>query len=338
MRKVLLLTSSFILGVGLLNGCSIFSQGKYFQLRKTNYDTISSFENDNFQAAMPALLRTCAANPPHLADFCAGLPHYQYASSEEIKTYIKSKLTPYITASHGKTKGTITGYYEPILTGTRIKTKSTQVPVYGVPENYKNGKTYPTRANIEKKGINAPIIAWVDNPVDLFLLHVQGSGRINTPTGEIKVGYAGNNNRDFTGFGEILPKAGIKGLYSMPDIRAYLNKHPEKARDLMRENDRFIFFKENTGQSPYGAANVVLTPQRSIAADNRYIPMHTIMWLETTSPNGTPIQKLVVAQDVGNAIKGGIRADYFWGLGEQAFQQAGKMKSPGRYYLLLPKK
>ena len=126
-------------------------------------------------------------------------------------------------------------------------------------------------------------------------------------------------------------------MYSMPQMKAWLQSHPEEAIDLMNENPRYIFFQEIIGESPYGAAGVVLTPERSVAVDREYIPMHTLMWLDTKDPDGFPIQKLVVAQDVGSAIQGGIRADYFWGHGEAAFNKAGRMKSKGRYFLLLPK-
>ena len=123
----------------------------------------------------------------------------------------------------------------------------------------------------------------------------------------------------------------------MPAMKAWLQENPQKARKIMSKNPRYIFFKENQGDSPYGAAGVVLTAKRSVAVDKKYIPMNTPLFLNTKDPDGPYIQKLVVAQDIGSAIQGGIRADYFWGHGKEAFEKAGRMKSAGTYYLLLPK-
>ena len=198
----------------------------------------------------------------------------------------------------------------------------------------------PQREKIELFGIDAPIIAWADDPVELFIAQVQGSGRLTTPSGEvIHLGYAGNNGYTFTGIGQILIDEGVDTgtTRSMPAIRDWLQSHPTEAQELMRKNKRYIFFREIQGETPYGTAGVVLTPERSVAVDTTYIPMHTLMFLNTTTPDGAPIQKMVVAQDTGAAIKGGIRADYFWGHGEQAFENAGRMNQAGSYYVLLPK-
>ena len=129
----------------------------------------------------------------------------------------------------------------------------------------------------------------------------------------------------------------VENARSMPNIRQWCLAHPEKAHDLMMDNDRFIFFKEIYGETPVGSAGIALTPERSLAVDTEYIPMHTPMWLETVDPSGVPLRRLMVAQDTGAAIKGGIRADYFWGYGEKAFMTAGHMNQSGRYYLLLPR-
>jgi membrane-bound lytic murein transglycosylase A len=243
--------------------------------------------------------------------------------------------------SYGDKTGKITGYYEAELKGSRHKIKASQVPIYGNPYGYKYGDTVKTRKKIEAdKDFDAPIIAWADDPVDLFILHIQGSGRLITPGGEeIKLGYSGNNGQPFKGIGAIMADEGIPGEYrkSMGAIRKYLKAHPVKARELMAQNPRYIFFKEKPGQSPYGAAGVVLTPYRSIAVDPDFIPMHTPVWLSTSDPDGVPLTRLVMAQDKGTAIKGGIRADFFFGHGETAFDKAGRMHKSGGYYLLLPK-
>ena len=340
MKKIVISMSVLMLTASLLCGCPSghhLSQGRAFKLKEVSFNSLPGWNYDNFAEAMPALLRSCQNPNAQWVKFCMGLQRYRYSESYPIKKYIESQLTPYLVVSYGETVGTITGYYEAELTGTRYRVSRTQVPVYGVPVGYQNGKTYPTRASIEKDGINAPIIAWADDPVELFILQIQGSGRMITPDGEIKLGYAGNNNRTFKGLGTIFASHGIKNLYSMQNMKKWLQDHPSEGRKIMAENPRYIFFKENQGDSPYGSAGVVLTPERSVAVDKSYIPMHTLMYLNTTDPDGMYIQKLVVAQDIGKAIKGGVRADYFWGHGEKAFTKAGRMKSKGSYYLLLPK-
>ncbi|MGN1062815.1 MAG: murein transglycosylase A [Alphaproteobacteria bacterium] len=338
MRKaVLLLGTAVLLG---LSGCGhSLDKGRAFSLRPVSYYSLDGWNDDAIYEAMPALIRSCQKPAPNWKDFCSGLSAYKYASPARIRGYIEKKLTPYAVTAYGSDKGIITGYYEAELTGTRTKIKEGQVPVYAVPKGYKNGQRLPSRAQIESTPHYASVIAWADNPVDLFILQVQGSGRMETPDGEIKLGYAGNNGHTFKGLGQILKENGIKpeGGYSMPSIKKWLLAHPEQARALMAQNPRYIFFKEVRGDSPYGSAGVVLTPRRSVAVDKNYIPMHTPMWLDVKDPDGDKLNRLVVAQDVGNAIQGGIRADFFWGHGETAFDKAGRMKSSGKYYLLLPK-
>lgn len=331
---------SLIVSTMLATGCTSthsLSQGRAFKLKQVSFDMLPGWENDDFKEGMPALLNSCKKPTPIFKNFCSKIDKYKYSSSEEIKEYIEDKLTPYLVISYGDTVGTITGYYEAELTGSRYQTNDNQMPIYGLPDGYKNGKKYPKREDIEEDGIDAPIIAWADDPVELFILHVQGSGRLITPDGEIKLGYAGNNARQFKGLGELLRKNGAPALYSMPAMKKWLQENPDEAKEIMAQNPRYIFFKESFGDSPYGAAGVVLTPKRSVAVDKNFIPMHTPLWLNTKDHNGSFIQRLVVAQDIGSAIKGGIRADYFWGHGNEAFEKAGRMKSQGTYYLLLPK-
>jgi len=199
--------------------------------------------------------------------------------------------------------------------------------------------TYYTREEIEEKPIDAPVLAWVDNPVESFILHIQGSGRIEMDNGEIMhVGYAANNGHKFVAISGLIAANGDrpKGS-SMNEIKIWLEEHPIEAKKIMAQNPRYIFFRKINGEGPIGAQGVALTPERSIAVDRNHIPLGAPMWLDTYSPTGEGIRKLVMAQDVGAAIKGGIRADYFWGYGDLAFERAGKMKSKGRYFILLPK-
>lgn len=334
--SILLFSASLI-----ITGCTSthsLSQGRSFKLRQVSFSDLNGWEQDNFKEAMPGMIASCKNPIKMFSRFCKNLPAYRYASSDEIKAYFEKTLKPYQVISYGQKTGTITGYYEAELTGSRERISSSQIPIYGLPKGYKNGKKYPEREEIEEEGIDAPILAWADDPVELFILHIQGSGRLITPEGEIKLGYAGNNARSFKKLSQILKDSDVDlPSYSMPSMKKWLQENTDEARKLMAKNPRYIFFKETKGDSPYGAAGVVLTPGRSVAVDKNFIPLNTPMWLNTKDPHGYNIQKLVIAQDIGSAIKGGIRADYFWGHGEVAFEKAGRMKSIGSYYLLLPK-
>lgn len=338
MHKILMASVGVLL---LLSGCSShdLSKGRAFSLSERSFSDLKGWEDDNIREAMPALIRSCHKATGEWRGFCQGLQGYRFSSAAKIRSYLEDSLQPYAVTAYGSENGKITGYYEAELSGTRTKVHGGQVPVYGVPRGYKNGDKLETREDIEDTEEYAPIIAWADDPVELFILHIQGSGRMQTPDGEIKLGYAGNNGRTFKALSQILRDEGIKprGGYSMPAMKQWLQENPKKARRLMAENPRYIFFKEIQGDTPYGSAGVVLTPKRSVAVDKNYVPMHTPLWLETNAPNGDNLNRLVVAQDVGNAITGGIRADFFWGHGDEAFKSAGKMNSRGKYYLLLPK-
>lgn len=319
---------------------SFLDKGRAFHTQPVSWSQVPGWGKDNFQEALPAVLNSCNKSPQKMLRFCQGLNPYINADSEGLRRYFEKNLQPYLVTSRGSSAGKITGYYEAELTGTRERVNGAQVPIYGLPYDYvPNKKTYP-REEIELMGIDAPVVAWADDPVELFIAQVQGSGRLTTPSGEvIHLGYAGNNGYTFTGIGQILIDEGVDTgtTRSMPAIRDWLQNHPAEAQRLMRKNKRYIYFREIQGETPYGTAGVVLTPERSVAVDTNYIPMHTIMFLNTSTPDGMPIQKMVMAQDTGAAIKGGIRADYFWGHGERAFENAGRMNQSGSYYVLLPK-
>ena len=337
MRKIIPIALCVAL---LMAGCSShrLSQGRSFRLNRVSFSDLPGWKDEDLNDAYPALERACIKPQKEWKKFCSGIGEYKYAPSRKLRAYLEKELTPYQVISYGNKTGRITGYYESELTGTRYHQNGTQVPIYGAPADYVKGKTYPKRADIEKNGLDAPIIAWANDPVDLFLMHVQGSGRMETPNGEIHLGFAGSNNRSFTGIGQILADEGLldKVGHSMVQMRAWLKENPDKARKLLAKNDRYIFFREIQGETPVGTAGVPLTPFHSVAVDTAYIPMQTPMWLVTTRPDGDQVQTLVVAQDTGAAIKGGIRADYFFGHGEHAFSEAGRMNTTGSYYLLLP--
>ena len=171
-------------------------------------------------------------------------------------------------------------------------------------------------------------------------MQIQGSAVANLPNGKkVRIAYADNNGHKFKGIGAILLEKGLikPGEASMPKIRKWLNENEDLAKQNMMLNERFIFHKIVEAEGPIGAMGLPLYAGRSLAVDRSYIPLGSIMWLETSSPDGEDINKIVMAMDIGSAIQGGIRGDYFWGHGEDAFQYAGRMNSKGRYFILIPK-
>lgn len=283
------------------------------------------------------------------------------------RAFFETWFQPWAVSNNDQPEGLFTGYFEIELEGSVTRTETYNVPVYRKPPDHVtvdlgdfdpalSGRTvvgrvdggklkpYYTRGDIQNgvlsgKGIE---LVWLKDPLDAFMLHVQGSGRVVLADGRrARIGYAANNGlayksigRELIDRGELEPHAA-----SWPNIRAWMEAHPDKAADLLAVNRRYIFFGEIAGEGPVGAQGVALTPGRSLAVDSRYIPLGLPLWLDTTMPgeNGGPLRRLMLAQDTGSAIKGPVRGDFFWGTGDAALEQAGRMKSRGRYYLLLPK-
>lgn len=289
--------------------------------------------------------------------------------SEKARAFYESFFQPYLVSDLKKelpASGLFTGYYEAGLRGARSQGGVYQTPLYKRPDDlvlvglgeFKsdwNGKRlagrlengqlvpYATRAEIEAgklRGKNLEL-AWVDDPVDAFFLHIQGSGRVIFPDGStMRVGYDGHNGHTYTSIGRILIDRGeiTKEDMSMQAIRKWMAAHPNKGQELMKENSSFIFFRELKDDGPIGAQNVVLTPGRSLAVDKRYMALGLPVWLYTfTDPvSSKPISRMLVTQDTGGAIKGVVRGDVFWGFGEMAAERAGHMKEKGSLFVLLP--
>jgi membrane-bound lytic murein transglycosylase A len=271
------------------------------------------------------------------------------------------------TARVGEGTAFVTGYYEPEIAGQRTRAPGFEEPVYGMPPDLvrawpddmplaertgrpplgrydETGKFVPyyDRAQIEEgalagKGLE---IAWAADPIEHFFLQIQGSGRLRAPDGSVmRIGYAGQNGRGYTGIGQVMRERGLIGdgtayATSMQGIMQYLRDHPAEGRAIMRENQSWVFFRELTGDGPLGALGVPVRPQSSIAADPSYVPLGAPVWLQVDRPetNG-----LWIAQDTGGAIKGANRFDSFWGTGDAARQTAGGMSARGQALLLLPK-
>ncbi len=257
----------------------------------------------------------------------------------------------------GDGKAFATGYYEPEIAGATVRGPGFDTPIYGLPADLirctppggKEGRgrldasgmclPYFTRAEIEDGALadRGLEIGWATDPVALFFVEIQGSGRLRLPDGSVmRIGYAGQNGQPYTGIGKLLRERGLlpPGGANMQAIRAWIAAHPEEGRALMRENASYVFFKELTGPGPLGALGVPVTPGASVAADPMFIPLGAPVFLALDRPEASG---LWIAQDTGGAIKGANRVDTFWGAGPGAEQLAGGMAASGSAWLLLPR-
>lgn len=301
---------------------------------------------------------------------CAEAAGLAQAPPDEVRRFFERAFRPYAASGRDGDEGLFTGYFEIEVRGARAPGGPYSVPLYRLPQDHvqadlgafdpalkghrivgrvENGRLLPyySRADIEHGALGGRGLEmlWIDDPVDVFMLHVQGSGRVVLPDRSVvRVGFAGHNGRPYESIGRALIEQGElqPGKASWNDIRDWILRNPDKAVGLFSLNPRYIFFRVLDGippeAGPIGAQGVPLTPGRSLAVDRRYIPLGLPVWLDTTWPSepGRPLRRLVVAQDAGGAIKGVVRGDFFWGYGDAALAYAGKMKSRGRYYLLLP--
>jgi membrane-bound lytic murein transglycosylase A len=250
-----------------------------------------------------------------------------------------------------------TGYYEPEIRGSRSRQPGFEIPVYGVPADLTRctrpdggegrGRIdetgtcvlYYTRAEIDdgalaNRGLE---IGWAADPIDLFFLQIQGSGRLIMPDGSVmRIGYASQNGREYVAIGRLLRERNLlpQGGATMRDIVNWLRAHPDEGRALMHENLSYIFFKALTGPGPLGALNVPVTPQSTVAADPKFVPLGAPVFLTLDRPEASGIW---IAQDTGGAIKGANRFDTFWGAGAAAEATAGGMSGKGQALILLPK-
>ncbi|WP_395015649.1 murein transglycosylase A [Dongia sp.] len=324
----------------------------------TDFDSLPGWERDRLAEALPALQNSCAAFAKWPDDkavgklggqagdwraACSAAMQVQAGDNTGMAIFLKTYFQPYRALDRTTDQGLFTSYYETELDGARARGGAYTVPLYKAPDP---PVTF-TRAQIDNgalagKGLE---LMWLKDPVDAWMLHIQGSSVVKLPDGKItRIGYAGNNGQDFVPVARLMIQEGLipKGQASMQSVRSWLQAHPAEAQTWMQKNPRYIFFRELDSSAglptgPNGALGVTLTPTRSMAVDPAYMPLGVPVWLDTQAPDGTPLQRLMVAQDVGSAIKGPIRGDLFWGTGETALEFAGRMKNSGRYYVLLPK-
>ncbi len=321
-----------------------------FGLKDARFADLPGWDEDDHAEAFGAFLKSCEAierqNPdaslgrrPAMATVSLWQERCRLArntADRDAKAFFETWFRPWrVTGTGGSL---FTGYFEPLLSGSRTRGGPWRWPLYRMPAGL---SPLPDRAAIDAGALDGMglELLWVDDPVDAFFLHVQGSGRVRLEDGsEILVGYAGANGHSYTSIGKELIQRGEIAAddISMASIRSWLASHPGDAAGLMAVNRSYVFFHELEGEGPVGAQGVPLTPGRSLAVDDAFLAYGVPVWLETTLPDGAPWRRLMIAQDTGSAITGAVRGDIFFGAGDWAASMAGALKSPGRSWVLLP--
>jgi membrane-bound lytic murein transglycosylase A len=342
--------------------------------RESHWDELPGWTHDDLSAAWPAFRESCRVigRKPAWTAVCAAaqaLP--DTLSGQEARQFFERHFIPrQSVANDGSVQGLVTGYYEPLIYGNRTKRPETPWPIFAPPNDMltadfaktspelrsmnlrgrlvgKKAVPYWTRAELEKRHaegkLPARVLLWAADQIDLFFLQVQGSGQVELPDGSrVRIGFAEHNGHPYRSIGRWLIDRGELAFHqaSMEGIRQWTRRNPHRIDELLNSNPRYVFFRElPVGEGgPIGALGVPLHAERSIAVDPAHVPLGAPVFLSTTWPlSDKPLNRLVMAQDTGGAIKGVIRADFFWGFGEEAGEQAGKMRQQGKMWVLWPK-
>lgn len=353
---------AFAAATVLLAGCSGVSEKTPVRYLLAKFADLPGWAESDPRAALEAFRLSCkspaivgARSAPlpidrtslraGVATACRAAAESETPDTASARRFFEETFTPYRVLGADGPEGLFTGYYEPRLDASRKKRAGFGVPIYGLPREAKPGAGLAARAEIENGGVakSWPVLFWAKDPVDVYTLHIQGSGRIVLDEGGFaRVSYAGNNGHSYVAIGrlmrerKLLPADGT----NMPAIQRWLRANPEAGRALMQENPRFIFFREvPDDDGTKGQLGTRLTELASLAVDPAFIPLGLPLWLDTNWPaeKAKPMRLLVVAQDTGAAIKGPVRGDVFFGHDRLAPHYAGHMAERGRYFLLLPK-
>ncbi|MBW7902125.1 MAG: murein transglycosylase A [Rhodocyclaceae bacterium] len=343
-------------------------------LQPARWEDVPGWTEDDPRAAWPAFLQSCrglAGRPqwPLWQPACDAAKAVDANDAEAVRRFFEREFLPFAAINpDGSDEGLVTGYYEPLLAGSRRRDAVNRHPLHAVPQDLltidlgdvlpdlKNRRLrgrlvgnkvvpYWSRAELGERDAVAPVLLWVEDAVEAFFLQIQGSGRVRLPSGElVRVGYADQNGHPYHSIGRVLIERGElrPGEASMQGIQAWARANPQKLDELLNANPSYVFFRELPSKfgpedGPPGALGVPLVAERTIAVDPRHVPLGAPVFLATTRPNSDePLRRLVMAQDTGGAIKGVVRADFFWGFGAEAGAQAGRMKQRGRIWVLLP--
>ncbi|CAG1009775.1 membrane-bound lytic murein transglycosylase A [Burkholderiales bacterium] len=347
------------------------------------WSAIPGWSDDRVEEAWPAWLVSCRALVARESTRdawqapCGPAAAVDPRDRGAVRRYFETHFTPWSVAfPDGRTTGLVTGYYEPLLRGSRTRTPAFTVPLYAQPDDLltvelaslhpelkdrrvrarvegRRVVPYWTRAEIERGAarLEDKVLVYVADPLDAAFLQIQGSGRVELPGGSVmRVGYADQNGHPFRSIGRVLIERGelTRDTASMQSIKAWARRNPDKLEALLDENPSYVFFRDvpppapgtidATIDGPYGSLGVPLLAERAIAVDARVIPLGAPVFLATTWPlSDTKLERLTMAQDTGGAIRGAVRADYFWGFGDEAGREAGRMRQDGSMWLLWPR-
>lgn len=343
-------------------------------LQPANWADLPGWESDDHALVLDRFRAGCATlgKRPLWLSTCESALALKVSPGETArqgaKAWFEASFRPWqLVNPDGNREGLVTGYYEPVVRGSRAKKKPYLTPVFGPPADlvvvdladlYPELKHMRLRGRIEgrklipyfsradwaseEKRRAGDALLWVADPIDFFFLQIQGSGQVVLDDGgRVRIGYADQNGHPYRSVGTWLIEQGElqAGQASMQGIKAWAEKNPKRLQELLNTNPSLVFFRELpvNGDGPPGALGVPLTPERSIAVDPRHTPLGAPVWLATSHPNSDqPLSRLMLAQDTGGAIRGPVRADFYWGSGTEAGTRAGRMKQPGRMWVLLP--
>lgn len=358
-----------ILAVGLLTSCAVGGMAggpghrtEDVTLTPDSYRDLPGWSDDEIAAAVPAFVKSCdrlrqqsdsAPIDPDAGDrefgrlrdwrpLCRAAAQLPPGNNRAARQFFEENFVPSLVASKGATQGLFTGYWEVELNGSLTRQGRYRTPVYTRPADL-GGAPYLDRGAIEDgalagKGLE---IAWLESPDDLFVLQMQGSGRIHLPNGRVlRLVYQANNNQPFVDIYKLLLAEGAisPAQFSENTVRAWMHDNPEQARELRRKDPLYVFFRPLNGDGPVGFEGAVLTPERSLAVDHHYIPLGAPIWLAAHDKyRPVAVQRLVVAQDTGDGITGPLRGDFYWGSGQAAAARGSDFYAEGQYWVLLPK-
>lgn len=364
-----------------INGCtttSIKSSNTHAQkkasneveYKKTSFDILQNWSTANQLKSFNAFKKSCTKmleeKQPEYSDWmpvCEKALNAKFKTTGEARLFFENNFYPYQVIYKNKDTGLFTGYYEPTIKGSLVKTLEYTTPIYKTPSDlvkkpnnndtytfgmYQDGKLVPyhSREEISQGQLfsKKDVLVWVHSKVDRTFLQIQGSGRIETDSGDILIGYDSQNGHPYRPIGKYLLDHGYMSAkeISMQSIKAWLNKNEDKTEEVLNYDPSFVFFRYLDRKNAVGAQDVELTPGYSLAVDDQYYYYGIPMWLETdyyknNHHETAPLDRLMIAQDTGGAILGAIRGDVFWGHGKQAEFNAGHMNNRGKLWILLPK-
>ena len=358
MKKSIYLIAIFLLFTACSNQPTVTSEYMpQTSLKQSSFTELPNWKNEKYQEVIKSFINSCKTKKTKkmYKSLCK-----EARETRDARNFLETEFRPYtIVSKDEESFGLLTGYYEPELNGSLRKSKKYRYPIYETPSDlivvdlssiYPDLKKYrlrgkldgnrvvPYNSRAENSGENSDIICYVDSKIDLFFLEIQGSGRVTLDNDEvIFVGYDNQNGHKYRAIGRYLVKEKELKLedVSLQSIRTWLDKNPARVDEVLNYNDSVVYFKERN-RAASGSLGLELTPNRSVAVDRKYIPLGSMLYLDS-KVDDEKVSRVVMAQDTGGAIKGAVRADIFLGFGESAMSSAGKLKSPLKLWVFLPR-